>query len=135
MYSGDAIKCFECSSMNDPSCGDSFTNTSIRSMDCTQKHTYDLTPIESCLKIKHKGEPDWNTNHVWQHISNPLFFIPEGDRWIYERGCDRKDKPQFKEAQFYWCTANYCNAADNNQPKSLLTLLFTSLFLIKLWHF
>lgn len=64
------------------------------------------------------------------------YLITEGDRWVYERGCDRKDKPQFNgEAQFYWCTTDYCNAAENHQPKLLVTLLFASLFLFKLWRF
>lgn len=55
-YLGNAIRCFECSSQNDSNCADTFSNSSIRLMDCTQKHVYDLTPIESCLKIKHKGK-------------------------------------------------------------------------------
>lgn len=37
-------------------CADTFINKTFPAMDCRQTHTYDLTPIESCLKIKHKGE-------------------------------------------------------------------------------
>lgn len=112
--SGDAIRCWRCSSRADPNCADSFSNSSIPPIQCTQAHTYDLTPIESCLKIKHK----------------------EAEGWVYERGCDRKDKPQFKQAEFFWCSTDFCNAADDNhRPKLLLTFLLTSFLTIKLLRF
>lgn len=106
--SGDSIRCWRCSSRSDPNCADTFSNSSIPPIQCTQAHTYDLTPIESCLKIKHK----------------------EAEGWVYERGCDRKDKPQFKQAEFFWCTTDFCNGADAHRPKILLTFLFISIFAI-----
>lgn len=56
-YLGEAIRCFECSTLISPSCADTFNNISTRSIDCAQQQIYDLTPIDYCRKIKYKGKP------------------------------------------------------------------------------
>lgn len=115
LCSGDAIKCYRCSSRADSNCADTFSNYSIPSVSCTQLHAYDLTPVEKCLKIKHK----------------------EAEGWVYERSCDRKDKPQYREAEFSYCDTDLCNTADNHRPKvlALITFLFTSFLATKLLRF
>lgn len=55
LCSGDAIRCYECSSITSPSCADKFSNMTTRSVDCSQQQIYDLTPVEFCRKIKYKG--------------------------------------------------------------------------------
>lgn len=55
---GDAIKCYDCNSLNNPGCRDEFRNFSTRIVDCArhdEERRYDLTPIDYCRKIKYKG--------------------------------------------------------------------------------
>lgn len=73
-------------------------------MQCVQANNYDLTPVESCLKIRHK----------------------EAEGWVYDRMCDLKKEFQYKEAEYFRCNTDLCNAAENHRPKLLLTFLFTS---------
>lgn len=55
--SGEAIRCYTCTSLIDPYCNDKFSNHSLSVlMDCSLKSVYDLTPITQCRKIVHKGK-------------------------------------------------------------------------------
>ncbi|XP_031621478.1 uncharacterized protein LOC116339626 [Contarinia nasturtii] len=115
LQSSDAIKCYDCNSLNNSGCSDEFRNFSTRILDCAQhqQQQYDLRPIENCRKIKYK----------------------ENGAWIYIRGCDSKDNSQIKNAEYHYCKESLCNSADIHRPTILFTLMFISFLFIKLMRF
>lgn len=105
---GGALRCYQCSSALDSRCADRFSNSSVQFLiDCSLKQIYDLTPIESCRKIKYKGK--YRTHNSFKSHSKLLQVV------LYLESFKNNQKPQLTNKESIQRSRNHHKPSKNTK--------------------
>ncbi|XP_002132797.2 uncharacterized protein [Drosophila pseudoobscura] len=121
-----AITCFECDSVNEPGCGESFSGDDIAKTDCNavevlgDMRSYNPQGVEpTCLTKYYEGMPGSS-----RFVRRSCFF---GDSSPAGFSCDESPDPLVPYQSFLGCTlcnSDLCNAAGYSVPSMLLSFVF-----------
>jgi|ERR1712136_436017 len=121
---GDGIKCYTCSSLEDPKCGDPFDNTSVPFPDCSTidenfktKLHYLETPPTMCRKLRQKIHGEWRYIRSCAILGQPGIG---GD----ERYCLQRSGSYNIHVESCLCNSrDGCNSGNLAQSISPITLI------------
>ncbi|XP_059221405.1 uncharacterized protein LOC106096310 [Stomoxys calcitrans] len=133
-----AVRCYQCSSLQDPKCGEHFENNDMMKIDCNRVNApYFLLQLLSGTRVNATGCMKQTLTSTYGGASHILRSCYFGDIRHTDTGCQiDPTNTVAKQTSCNVCSDDYCNSSSSMAPMALAIVAFFGLariLIVAIW--